>query len=124
MDITWIIVGAIALLVFLLSKSWLFLKSSMPVWATLGLQLLAKYAVKLAETKYGSGNGEEKFEFAFDWIEGVLVKFDGFLNKVGLDIDVEEINEAIKAAWYDLNIEQINVGIKEPAPLAPEAAKN
>lgn len=116
MEVSWILVGVVTLLSFFVVKLWGTLKTSLPLWATIGLQMLAKYAVKYAEAKYGSGEGEAKFEFAFNWIEERLVEFDVFLQKFGLDINPDEITAAIKAAWYDLNIGQIQAGVKEIAP--------
>lgn len=113
MEISWVLIGAVALFSFFAVKAWGLLKSSLPVWATLGLQLIANYTVKYAETKFGSGEGAEKFEFAFEWIQAKLISFDDLLQKVGLDINPEEITAAIKTAWYDLNVGQIAAGVKD-----------
>lgn len=66
----------------------------------------AKYAVQAAEAMYGRFNGDEKLRQALN-----LMKEKGF------DVETDEVLNAIKAAWKEMDIEQIAAGIKtiEPA---------
>ena len=36
------------------------------------------------------------------------------LSKLGLDINADAVLDAVKSAWYKLNLQQILAGIKEP----------
>lgn len=109
MDITAIIVGIVGLLSLAITAFvWPKIKGFLPVGTIYALQLVAKIAVYAAEAVWGRGFGEEKLEAA-------IARADELLNRIGLDIDAEQVEAAIKAAWEDMNIGQIMAGIKEPA---------
>lgn len=67
------------------------------------LMEVAKYAVQAAEAIYGRSNGDEKLKKALD-----LMKEKGF------DVNSDEVLNAIKAAWKQMDIDQVAAGIKEP----------
>ena len=60
-------------------------------------------AVRAAEALIGAGHGEEKWKMALEK-----------LSKLGLDINADAVLDAVKSAWYKLNLQQILAGIKEP----------
>ena len=71
---------------------------------------LADMAVRAAEALIGAGHGEEKWKMALEK-----------LSKLGLDINADAVLDAVKAAWYKLNLQQILAGIKEPEKNEAEA---
>ena len=64
---------------------------------------IADMAVRTAEALIGAGHGEEKWKMALEK-----------LSQMGLDVNADVVLDAVKAAWYKLNLQQILVGIKEP----------
>ena len=64
---------------------------------------LADMAVRAAEALIGAGHGEEKWKMALEK-----------LSQMGLDVNADVVLDAVKAAWYKLNLQQILAGIKEP----------
>jgi hypothetical protein len=108
MDITAIIVGIVGLLSLAITAFiWPKIKGLLPVGTIYALQLVAKIAVYAAEAVWGRGFGEEKLKAA-------IAKADELLNRIGLDIDAEQVEAAIKAAWGEMNLGQIMAGVKEP----------
>ena len=64
---------------------------------------LADMAVRAVEALIGAGHGEEKWKMALEK-----------LSQMGLDVNADVVLDAVKAAWYKLNLQQILAGIKEP----------
>jgi len=108
MDITAIIVGIVGLISLAITAFvWPKIKVFLPAGAIYALQMVAKIAVYSAEAIWGRGFGEQKLEAA-------IIKADELLNRIGLDIDAEQVEDAIKAAWSEMNLGQIMAGVKEP----------
>lgn len=62
-----------------------------------------KVLVAAVEAEYGRHNGDEKLKAVLDR-----------LSAEGFDIESQTVLDAIKAAWYNLNIDMIKSGIKDP----------
>lgn len=108
MDVTAIVVGIVGLVSLAITAFvWPKLKGLLPAGAVYALQMVAKISVYAAEAIWGRGFGEEKLEAA-------IAKADELLNRIGLDIDAEQVEDAIKAAWGEMNLGQIMAGVKEP----------
>ena len=58
-------------------------------------------------------DGEAKREEAFKRINEMLAPFIEFCEKMGFTIDTKIVYEAIQAAWYKLNLDQILAGVKQ-----------
>ena len=69
-----------------------------------GLIEAAAVAVEAAEAMYGRLHGDEKLEYAIN-----------ALREQGYDVDTKQVKDAIYAAWQNLDIKQIDAGIKEAA---------
>ena len=107
MDITTIVVGIIGLVALAITSFvWPKIKSLLPVGTVYALQIIAKTAVYAAEAVWGRGFGQEKLKMA-------VAKADEMLNKIGLDIDAQEVEDAILAAWKELDLAQLASGEKE-----------
>ena len=104
-DLSYIIGCAIAVLLAIICvKVW-------PVMAVVGW--LAESVVRAVEAEFGGGNGEAKREEAFKRINEMLAPFIEFCEKMGFTIDTKIVYEAIQAAWYKLNLDQILAGVKQ-----------
>ena len=67
------------------------------------LNVLAEIAVNAAEAEWRRSNGEKKLQAALD-----RMKDNGY------DVNSQTVIDAIKAAWYKLNLEMIGSGEKKP----------
>lgn len=66
------------------------------------LTALAKELVRAAEARFGRKKGEEKLKQVFSW-----------LRERGVDIDDTQVVQAVMAAWQDLDLEMIAIGVKD-----------
>ena len=67
------------------------------------LTVLAEIAVYAVEAEWGRGNGEKKLQAALERMK-----------ENGYDVNSQAVIDAIKAAWYKLNLEMIESGEKKP----------
>lgn len=67
------------------------------------LTALAKELVRAAEAHFGRKQGENKLKQVFTW-----------LRERGVDIDDVQVIQAVMAAWQDLDLEMIAIGVKDP----------
>lgn len=67
------------------------------------LTALAQELVRAAEARFGRQQGEKKLQQVFAW-----------LRDRGVDIKDEQVIQAVMAAWQDLDLEMIAIGVKEP----------
>lgn len=102
-DITTILVALIGFAGTLLSVRlipWLKARTTAEQWST--ITLWAKAAVKAAEVLYGAGKGNEKLNYALDWVSGLCA--DG-----GFSVDKAKLRTVIEQEWLDLtNSGEIN----------------
>lgn len=96
-----LLIRAGAMIVFAL-LSWLFTKYVKPWLIQNNLVTAAKVAVEAAEAMYGRYNGEEKLKSALDQL---VAK--------GYDITSDDVLNAVRAAWLEMNTAQITSGEKE-----------
>lgn len=96
-----LLIRAGAMIVFAL-LSWLFTKYVKPWLVQNNLVTAAKVAVEAAEAMYGRYNGEEKLKAALDQ-----------LTAKGYDITSDDVLNAVRAAWLEMNTAQITSGEKE-----------
>lgn len=101
--LTRIISGAVVGLLGYLGK-----KYALPWLKETRLTSLAQELVKAAEARFGRKQGEEKLHAVFDW-----------LRIRGIDVNDDRVVQAVLAAWQDLDLEMIAIGVKEP-PDQPE----
>lgn len=104
-DLTGIIQTVSAFIVALVTSvlGWLFKQYAEPYLKSKGLENAAYLAVKAAEAAIGRGKGAEKLETAIDKVYAQ-----------GYNFDRGKVVDAVLAAWFDLNLEQIMVGEKKP----------
>ena len=104
MDITKILVVFVSLLATILSAFGVYIwtKYVKPWLEQHGLTEAAKSAVYAAETLLGRYCGEQKWQMALEKMKSA-----------GWNIDTEEVLDAIRAAWQELNISQVAAGVKE-----------
>ena len=67
------------------------------------LNVLAEIAVYAVEAEWSRGNGEKKLQATLDRMKDS-----------GYDVNSQAVIDAIKAAWYKLNLEMIDSGEKKP----------
>lgn len=72
------------------------------------LTALAQELVRAAEARFGRQQGEKKLQQVFAW-----------LRDRGVDIKDEQVIQAVMAAWQDLDLEMIAIGVKEPPDEVP-----
>jgi len=78
------------------------LKDTAVPWLTQhNLLEAAKVAVEYAEATLGRFNGEEKLKLALE-----------VLKSKGWDIDSDEVLQAVKAKWQELDLAQLAAGVK------------
>ena len=107
-DLSYIIGCAIAVLLAIICvKVWPVIKAAIPPTALAVVGWLAESVVRAVEAEFGGGNGEAKREEAFKRINEMLAPFIEFT------IDTKIVYEAIQAAWYKLNLDQILAGVKQ-----------
>lgn len=112
MEITAILIGLVVVIGFLIGKVlWPIVQQrllgKLPSWGIEALYTGAAMAVSAMEALYGSGKGDEKLKGAIEWLGKQLAK-------VGLHFNDEDILNAIKAQWLNMNTQQIQAGIKKP----------
>lgn len=90
-----IIPVAVALVLKWAGELWLKIKGENPELADV-LSYAAELAVEASEQIFGSGQGEQKKQYAIKAIQNVLAKY-------GLVIDVEVIADAIEREVYEMN---------------------
>lgn len=90
-----IIPVAVALVLKWAGELWLKIKGENPELADV-LSYAAELAVEASEQIFGSGQGEQKKEYAIKAIQNVLSEY-------GLVIDVEVIADAIEREVYEMN---------------------
>ena len=113
-DLSYIIGCAIAVLLAIICvKVWPVIKAAIPPNALAVVGWLAESVVRAVEAEFGGGNGEAKREEAFKRINEMLAPFIEFCEKMGFTIDAKIVYEAIQAAWYKLNLDQILAGVKQ-----------
>lgn len=110
-DITTWLVGVIAS-AFLALLGYYGRKYAKPWLQETRLTALAQELVRAAEARFGRQQGEKKLHAVFDW-----------LRDRGIDINRDEVIQAVMAAWQDLDLHMIEIGIKEPAPEHPPDAE-
>ena len=64
----------------------------------------AKVAVNAAEAMFGRYKGEEKLKYALKLLEDQ-----------GWNVDTDIVLAALRSAWQELDLKQIEAGVKEPA---------
>ena len=95
-DLSYIIGCAIAVLLAIICvKVWPVIKAAIPPTALAVVGWLAES------------------EEAFKRINEMLAPFIEFCEKMGFTIDTKIVYEAIQAAWYKLNLDQILAGVKQ-----------
>ena len=67
------------------------------------LNVLAEITIYVVEAEWRRSNGEKKLQAALD-----RMKDNGY------DVNSQAVIDAIKAAWYKLNLEMIDSGEKKP----------
>lgn len=113
-DLSYIVGCAIAVLLAIICvKVWPVIKAAIPPTALAVVGWLAESVVRAVEAEFGGGNGEAKREEAFKRINEMLAPFIEFCEKMGFTIDTKIVYEAIQAAWYKLNLDQILAGVKQ-----------
>lgn len=100
-EIILILIRAIVMIAFALF-SWVSAKYIKPWLEQNNLVTAAKVAVEAAEAMYGRYNGEQKLKAALDQL---TVK--------GYDITSDDVLNAVRAAWLEMNTAQITSGEKE-----------
>ena len=114
-DLSFIAGVIIALIIALFfRKVWPLIEALLPPAALAFVKWFAETAVKAVEVEYGGGNGAEKREMAFRRINQALEPITFYLEQIGFTLKSESIYEAIEAAWYKMNMEQIRAGVKDP----------
>lgn len=108
MDMTYIVVFVIllfgAVLTALASYAW---KTWVQPWIEAHqLQEEAEIVVNAVEALLGRYQGQEKWELALKKMQ-----------ERGWNIDVQEVLDALKAAWQMLDLKQIGAGVKRPEGL-------
>lgn len=64
---------------------------------------LVKELVRAAEARFGRQQGERKLRQVMAW-----------LRERGIKVDDERVVQAVLAAWQDLDLEMIAIGVKDP----------
>lgn len=106
-DLTILFAGLIALMsTAVMLKLWPLIKTIIPMALLQVLKQVAKYFVYAAEAELGRGNGKNKFDMA-------LSKAQGFLEKYRLTFDKDAVRTAILQEWLNLNMAQLNSGMKK-----------
>lgn len=117
-DISPIIGALIALLITIACvKLWPIVKAAIPPSALVLLSKIAEIAVNAVEAEYSGDEGSAKREYAFKRIDEAIKPVIVCLEKIGFTIEAKHIYDAIEAAWYKMNIEQIRAGVKDPPDL-------
>ena len=102
-DITTILVALIGLagtLASVMLVPWLKARTTAEQWST--IILWAKAAVKAAEVLYGAGQGQDKLNYALDWVSDLCAG-------AGFAVDKTKLRTVIEQEWLDLtNSGEIN----------------
>lgn len=101
---TWTgVITDIILFTFVTLTGFVVKKYVLPWIETNHLMEAATVAVQAAQAIFGRYNGEAKLQAALEQL-----KNDGW------DIESEKVMNALRAAWQNLNLMQIESGVKEP----------
>ena len=120
-DLSLVIGVIIALMLALIvRKVWPLVEAIMPPVGLAFLKWFAESVVNSVEAEYGGDNGAEKREMAFKRINQALEPINFYLQNIGFTISSKSIYEAIEAAWYKMNLDQIRAGVKAPPDTFPE----
>lgn len=105
MDYTQIIVSVIGLIAVVVSGfgGYVIRKYINPWLKEHRLEAAAEIVVNAVEALLGRYLGEEKWELALEKMK-----------ERGWDIDSEEVLDALRSAWENLNLKQIEAGVKYP----------
>ena len=103
MDWTPILTAVIGILGSLLAYAWQ--RHIKPWLDSKRLTDAAQIAVSAVESLFASYKGEQKFE-------EVLKK----LAEKGFNVKPQAVQDAIEAAWYQMNISQVAAGLKDKPP--------
>ncbi len=107
LDMTVLLTGFISLLgLVVVYKLLPLFKSFVPLTLLNILSQVAKYFVYAAEAELGRGKGKDKFDMA-------LQKAQAFLEKYHLTFDTQVVKDAILHQWLDMNMAQLNAGMKK-----------
>ena len=85
--------------------AWFAAKYVRPFIKERNLEAAAEMAVKSVEVLWKGLDGRHKLEKAIDQMK-----------EKGYDVSGEEVVNAIEQAWYNMNLDQIAVGIKDLEP--------
>lgn len=106
-DMTTLIIGFITLISsIVLYKLRALLKSIVPMALMRMLQYVAQHFVYAAEAQLGHGRGADKFDMA-------LSKTQAFMERYRITFDKGAIKDAILQQWLNLNMIQLNSGMKK-----------
>lgn len=101
-----LITTALAAIALILGKLWPTLRALVPKWVIALVDALAYDFVRWVDTEYASAPGVKRFEIVFDMLEEKL-------RALRIEIDTDILQAAIEAAWFQMNAEQVSVGLKE-----------
>ena len=100
-EFPWTAIVGVLIMIFTVIVKYVFDRHVMPYLESKGLVEACYVAVNAAEAMYGRYKGEEKLKYALK-----------LLSDEGWNIDSEAVIANINAAWQELNLKQIDAGIK------------